>query len=590
VASDPVRSRLADLVGGFVSGVLGRGAMSDWSLKPSAGTFDLIDVVWCSPIAWETDAARRQLVASLIEGQDIRLIYCCPGQAPSEGNRWPSRRWRLVVPDGHTDTLHLLRVDAPDRLGRRIAEAGAIRRFLRTLGAFGIRDPILVNESGLLDYVARVTGWISIALGDSQIAVPVDPAVLRQDIQSSVEHRGRDEERLSVVVLDHCARLSGGELAMSRMLPACTGLDVRVVLAENGPLVDRLTADGLDVSVRPMDEMTHSVAKDAVVPGTAMVRAMIGAVRYSASLAADVRRERTDVVVTNSLKSALYGGVAGRLARVPVVWHLRDRISDDYLPRPAVLLVRLAARILPSGVIANSQSTLSTLRLSRRARERLFARSVGSPCVSAGETAPRHTEGDQGVVVGMVGRLTPWKGQDVFLRAFAAAFPDGGAKGKIVGAALFGEAEFEAELRALASELGIADRVEFVGHSDGVAREMADMDIVVHSSVVPEPFGQVVVEAMAAGCAVIASDGGGPAEVITDDVDGLLVPMGDCEALRRALCRLAADPVLRRRLGAAAVSGAMRFTPERVAEEVEATYRLVASAHRTGSAHFKTGH
>src|SRR3954464_11108830 len=80
-----------------------------------------------------------------------------------------------------------------------------------------------------------------------------------------------------------------------------------------------------------------------------------------------LRQVRPDIVPTNSLKAAIYGGLAGRLAGVPVVWHVRDRIADDYLPPPAVCLVRALSRVLPTAIVANCQSTLSTLPGRKRA-------------------------------------------------------------------------------------------------------------------------------------------------------------------------------------------------------------------------------
>ncbi len=96
-----------------------------------------------------------------------------------------------------------------------------------------------------------------------------------------------------------------------------------------------------------------------------------------------------------------------------------------------------------------------------------------------------------------------------------------------------------------------------------------------HASVIPEPFGQVVVEGMAAGLPVIASDAGGPAEVITDGVDGLLCPPRDAAALAEHLRRLADDPDERARLGAAARLRATAFRPDRIAGDVREAYDQV---------------
>jgi glycosyltransferase involved in cell wall biosynthesis len=176
----------------------------------------------------------------------------------------------------------------------------------------------------------------------------------------------------------------------------------------------------------------------------------------------------------------------------------------------------------------------------------------------------------------MVGRLAPWKGQDVFLAAFARSFPAGGVeRAVLVGAPLFGEEGYEADLHRLAAELGIADRLEMTGFRDDVSAELARLDVLVHASVIPEPFGQAVVEGMAAGLPVIATEAGGPAEVITNGVDGLLVPPDDRAALAAALRRLSNDPDLRARLGAAARQRARAYGPMPVAEKVIAFYGQV---------------
>ena len=106
---------------------------------------------------------------------------------------------------------------------------------------------------------------------------------------------------------------------------------------------------------------------------------------------------------------------------------------------------------------------------------------------------------------GMVGRIAPWKGQDVFLGAFAHAFGQGDERAVIVGGALFGEDDCARELSRLADALGVGNRVEFRGHRPNVWDELSRIDVLVHASVTPEPFGQVIIEGMAAGVPVIAA-------------------------------------------------------------------------------------
>jgi glycosyltransferase involved in cell wall biosynthesis len=175
----------------------------------------------------------------------------------------------------------------------------------------------------------------------------------------------------------------------------------------------------------------------------------------------------------------------------------------------------------------------------------------------------------------MVGRIAPWKGQDVFVRAFADAFPGGPEQAVVVGAPLFGsdEEQYLEDLRRLSASLGLDGRLEFAGHREDVAAELERIDVLVHASVLPEPFGQVVAEGLAAGLPVVAAAAGGPAELIEDGVTGLLYPPGDARALAACLRRLAADPGLGVRLGRAGRRRAAAFSPGRVATKVTAVYR-----------------
>jgi glycosyltransferase involved in cell wall biosynthesis len=375
-----------------------------------------------------------------------------------------------------------------------------------------------------------------------------------------------------VVFVNHCARLSGGELALLRLLAALEQVDRHVILGEDGPLVRRLLDAGISLEVLPMSDAARDLHRADVTPWSVPGKALFKTSAYAAVLARRLRRLRPDIVHTNSLKSALYGGVAGRLAGTPVVWHIRDRIADDYLPTPAVRLVHAAARVLPSAIIANSRATLATL-----GETGVFREVVASPvvvydsAVTGGLNASR--SGD--LRVGMIGRLAPWKGQHVFLDGFTRAFGRGSESAVIVGAPLFGEDWYEADLRRRAEALGLNGRIVFAGFREDIGRALGEIDILVHASVTPEPFGQVIVEGMSAGLAVVATAAGGPAEIIEDGVDGLLYPPGDADALASRLRDLAADPGLRARLGAAARESSKRFTADVAAGQVTRVYERV---------------
>jgi glycosyltransferase involved in cell wall biosynthesis len=375
---------------------------------------------------------------------------------------------------------------------------------------------------------------------------------------------------MRVVYLGHTASLSGGEIAIANLIDGLHGtgeVEAHVLLAEDGPIVERFAAAGTRVDVVPMGERSRTIHRDEVA-GVGALRPAVDATRYAAGLAGRLRKLEPDLVHTISLKSALYGGPAARLARRPVVWSIQDRIAPDYLPGPVVKMVRAAARVVPTAIIANSAATAATLP---QGRARI---TVVHPAIPVLPAEPPRKDGPYRV--GVVGRLCRWKGQHVFLEAFAKAFAGSDARARLIGAPLFGEEDYEAELRRQVERLGLTDRVELRGHRDDIAGELAELDAVVHCSTVPEPFGQVVVEAMGVGRPVIASAAGGPLEVITDGVTGLLTPPGDAGALAGAMARLAEDRSLADRLVAAAQSVPPRFAPDAAAAATLRVYRAAA--------------
>ena len=397
------------------------------------------------------------------------------------------------------------------------------------------------------------------------------PAVAARNraVQCQALSERSDVRRLRVVYLDHVGQLSGGEIALLRLVPHLRDVDAHVILAEDGPFADELVQSGISVEVKALREGARGLRKDAVTARTVPLGAVFGTLTYIVRLALWLRRLNPDVVHANSLKAGVYGSVAARLAGVPVVWHVRDRIARDYLPAAAVRGIRAMIGRLPAAVIANSQETATTL--GRRARAVVVSEAILAP--------QSETVRPPGPLrVGMVGRFAPWKGQHLFLRAFAQAFPDGRECCVLIGAPLFGEEAYERRLRGLTEDLGLGDRVEFRGFRPDIWPELARLDLLVHASLVPEPFGQVVLEGMAAGVPVLAADAGGPREVIEPGVNGALYPIGEEKALARAMRELALDAEHRERLAAGGHDAVAAYHPDVIAEHVQAVYRGVVGS------------
>jgi glycosyltransferase involved in cell wall biosynthesis len=384
----------------------------------------------------------------------------------------------------------------------------------------------------------------------------------------------RAGKKTKVVYVGHCAQRSGAELALLRLLPSMTNTDCHVILAEDGELVPLLREAGISVEVLPMAEGIRDLKKHSVSLSGLPIASVLGTLSYCVRLRKRIKEIAPEIVHTNTLKALVYGTVANAGLQSKLIWHVRDRISPDYLPSFAVRAIRVAARLAPDAVIANSTTTLLTLG-SRKSLSSVAPSPVVFDSVLGVETPVEGRESHVGFIVGMVGRLAAWKGQDIFLRAFAEAFPFGAERAVVIGSAMFGEDAFADSLADLVKELKIGERVDFLGFVADVNSELGRLDVLVHASTIPEPFGQVVIEGMAAGLPVIASNAGGPAEVLRNGVDGLLVEPGDVHQLARTLVELRNDPDRRFALGAKARESALEFAPERVAALVEDLYRRV---------------
>jgi glycosyltransferase involved in cell wall biosynthesis len=380
-------------------------------------------------------------------------------------------------------------------------------------------------------------------------------------------HRRNDD---LVVLASHSAKLAGGEIAMARVAAAMTRYRPYVFLGEDGPIADQLRRDGVDVDVMPMDEQLSAVGRDEWLDLRSLKHSR-RALSYLHARCDRLADLRPLLVHTNSLKSGFLTGSAARLAGIPLVWHLRDRLTRSYMSRGALLASTSLIRSFASVAIANSQSTRDTLPRG------VPSCVIQSPIRGMPPLRAETREQSDGLTFTVLGRISPWKGQDLFLRAFARAFPNGPHRAIVVGGPLFGEARYAEELRTMASTLGIADRLTMTGHVADPQAHLNRTDVLVHTSVIPEPFGLVIVEGMATGLPVVAADQGGPIETITPDVDGVIYRMGDEFALAAALRRLADDHDERARLGAGARVTAARYLPEAIARRIEHVYDCVAA-------------
>jgi glycosyltransferase involved in cell wall biosynthesis len=364
-----------------------------------------------------------------------------------------------------------------------------------------------------------------------------------------------------------------------------------VVLGDDGPLRLEIERLGVSCEVLPLPERLAALGDAGLGAGrSARLKlaargpsALAATANYLGRLRRRLRRLAPDLVQTNGMKAHVLGAWAAPRG-VPVVWHLHDYIGAREVMRR---LLRCSAR--PSvHCVAVSESVAADARLvlGDRTPVDVVYNAVDLSRFRPGpgdgrwlDAAAGFPPADPGplVRVGLVATFARWKGHEVFLEAAARVPSHLPARFYVVGGPIYksaGSQHDPASLRSKAESLGVAHRVGFTGHQTDPAEVFRALDVVVHASTRPEPFGRVIVEAMACGRSVVASPLGGAAELIADGASALACPPGDPEALSAVLARLVSDPQLRERLGRGGrVEAEARFDSSRLADEWSRVYR-----------------
>jgi glycosyltransferase involved in cell wall biosynthesis len=406
---------------------------------------------------------------------------------------------------------------------------------------------------------------------------------------------------MKILYLSACAQLGGAEKSLldvlASMRAAKPDWPLRLIASEDGPLISRSIALGVPTTIVPLPSALARMG-DAAVGGPAghqrsrwsllieMLRAAPAVLGYVRRLRSVIRELAPDVIHSNGFKLHVLG-LWAKPKRVPIIWHIHDYVSS----RP--LMARLLRYYAKRAALAVANSSSVAADLTSVCGNRLMVKTIYNaidldnfspvgPTLDLDSLSGFGQAPPETIRVGLLGTLARWKGHETFLRAMALIPADVPARGYIAGGALYqtnGSQHSLAELKQLAGKLGVADRVGFTGFVDEPASAMRSMDIVVHASTEPEPFGLVIVEGMACGRAVIASEGGGARELITVETNALGHAPGDADALAKCITRLATDSDLRRRLGDAGRSTAeQRFDRARLAKELAPLYTSVVGA------------
>ena len=384
------------------------------------------------------------------------------------------------------------------------------------------------------------------------------------------------------VFVNHYTGYGGAELMLLTLLGRLDRSRVTPILMAPGEGVLTAGARSLGVETRIVRVAPSllGVARGGAGSRLGAVSAVAALPATAYRLARAIRGARADVVVTNSAKAHVYGSLAGRLAGRPVVWRMHDTMdSPDFAGSTRRLLLAIGRRV-PALVLPVSDSTGRALIEGGIPARRVTTLYNGIDLAALRAGAARTPAPANGVPwVGSIGRITPLKGHAVVIDAAARLLERGvDARFVIAGAPAQEAPEHLHELRERVERLGIAERVDLISPFGDLAELLSRLDVLVHASVLPDSLPTTVIESMALGKPVVATELGGVPELVRDAETGYLVPPNDPGRMADAIGALIDSPERRATVGRAAYAEATaRFDVQAFADAFTGHLEAVAS-------------
>jgi L-malate glycosyltransferase len=389
---------------------------------------------------------------------------------------------------------------------------------------------------------------------------------------------------MRILFYNHTGLVSGAERSLLELVGGLAARGEEVLVASpEGPLGRHIASLGVQHEQVPGTTASFKLS----LPGYGRAGAELA--RAAIVLQWVATRFEADVVHANSIRGGLVAGVASARNGAPVVVHARDALQRG----PVVEGIRLALGASTSHVIAISAHVEQALGLRSR---KVPVSVVHNPVdlerfdpATVDRAAMRTVLGADGdaPLLGLIAQITPWKGQDDAIRMLAALKTrQPGARLLLVGEpkfvgkdVRFDNMAYNTRLAELVNSLGLADSVDFLGEREDVPEVLSALDLLLVPSW-QEPFGRTVIEGMAMGRAVMATDVGGPAEVIRDGEDGRLLPPRSPERWADAAAELLGDRARLARMEDAARAAAQRFDRDAYVRRIVGLYEGVISGRR----------
>ena len=337
-----------------------------------------------------------------------------------------------------------------------------------------------------------------------------------------------------ILFVDHSPELGGAELYLADLAPFFD--DCLVFAFARGPFVDELQKRNVRYVVSDTADRVMNIKA-----GSSFARSVVSIPNITKIVREVARTARDfDLVFANSQKAGVVGGLAAKIARVPMVWNLHDVMTAQHFSATNRTVAKFVGNKLAKQTIFNSKATREAFReIGGRVADGSIVYNGIDPEIF-NSVVPDDIEQLRSSlklsgrkVVGLFGRISEWKGQLVLLEAMTSLQH---VHCLIVGAPLFAEDhQYDRRIREFVRDHDLVSRVHFLGFRDDVPELMSMVDVVAHTSTSPEPFGRVIVEAMMAGTPVVAARAGGAVEIVEPGRTGWLTTPGDPVELAKTL-------------------------------------------------------
>ena len=350
----------------------------------------------------------------------------------------------------------------------------------------------------------------------------------------------------NIVFLHSSSELYGSDRSLLNLVKNLDKdkFNITVILPEDGPLVDKINRfDNVEVII---NELAVLRRKNLSLSGMSQYFIMlIKSIKFINNL---IKEKNIDIVYTNT--SVIFaGGISAKLCKVKSIWHIREIIKSKY----ERFIVSRIVNTFSDYIIANSKATAEAISKNKDKVKVIYnaidiEKNIDLEYNDGAykEVAATVAGSSDKIKVGMAGRINRWKGQKLFVdMAKLVSQENDNVEFLIAGNVYKGEDYILDDLKEYILESGVKDKIGLLGQVDNMNSFYKNIDIFILPSIQPEPFGLVVIEAMNNKLPVVATNHGGPVEIIENNIDGFLVDYKDAKEMAQVVNKLIKDKELR---------------------------------------------